>query len=330
MHFHFHFHLQKKAAAGSPFGIGSDLAGSVRAPAFYNGIFGHKPSPYVVSFDGIWPDISGQPAMLHSSTTGPMCRFACDLLPMLKIMAGDKAKELRLDEPVDLSKINYFYQENDGGGNFVLPVEHDIQKAMEKVVQHFQNGLGANVQRIHLEKLRYSMSIWDAHVRVNKEYAFDYAMANFKGRADPIAELLKWSVGLSKHTAPALWYGIYQRFAIQHGSPTHQSRLNDLDSLKQKFDEMLGDNGVLIYPVHSTVAPYHNETILMGLHFGYQAIVNALGYASTAVPLGLGPTEGLPIGLQVIAKRNQDRLCLAVACELERVFGGWVAPEIIA
>lgn len=33
-----------QAAAGSPFGIGSDIGGSIRMPAFFNGIFGHKPT----------------------------------------------------------------------------------------------------------------------------------------------------------------------------------------------------------------------------------------------------------------------------------------------
>lgn len=89
---------------------------------------------------------------------------------MLKIMAGDdRVKELQLDEPVNLSQINYFYQENDGGGHFVFPVEYDIQKAMEKVVQYFQNNLGANVQRTKFKKLKYSMSMWDAHVRENED-----------------------------------------------------------------------------------------------------------------------------------------------------------------
>lgn len=62
----------------------------------------------------------------------------------------------------------------------------------------------------------------------------------------------------------------------------------------------------------------------------YCAIFNVLGFPSTAIPLGIGKDEGLPIGIQVVAKHNQDRLCLAVANELERAFGGWIAPEIIA
>ena len=47
------------AAAGSPFGIGSDVGGSIRMPAFFNGIFGHKPSTGLVSNKGQIPVATG-------------------------------------------------------------------------------------------------------------------------------------------------------------------------------------------------------------------------------------------------------------------------------
>lgn len=47
---------------------------------------------------------------------------------------------------------------------------------------------------------------------------------------------------------------------------------------------------------------------------------------ATQVPLGLSENSGLPLGIQVVATRNRDRDCLAVAAELERAFGGWQAP----
>ena len=37
-------------------------------------------------------------------------------------------------------------------------------------------------------------------------------------------------------------------------------------------------------------------------------------------------SKGMPLGIQVVAAKNCDRLCLAVAEELEKEFGGWVAP----
>jgi len=54
---------------------------------------------------------------------------------------------------------------------------------------------------------------------------------------------------------------------------------------------------------------------------------NIIGFPAVHVPMGLN-REGMPIGVQVIAAPYQDRLCLAVAKELEMAFGGWVPPSI--
>lgn len=117
------------AAAGAVIGVGSDIGGSIRMPCFFNGIFGHKPTPGkiklkiksthifvvfwqnqtqylhsnildymddnyyvsvgVVSCDHQYPPVSGRQVEYLSS--GPMCRYAEDLKPMLKIMAGPNA-----------------------------------------------------------------------------------------------------------------------------------------------------------------------------------------------------------------------------------------------
>ena len=45
----------------------------------------------------------------------------------------------------------------------------------------------------------------------------------------------------------------------------------------------------------------------------------------TEVPLGLSE-RGLPLGVQVAAGIDRDHVSIAVALELERVFGGWVPP----
>ncbi|XP_008486264.1 fatty-acid amide hydrolase 2-A-like isoform X3 [Diaphorina citri] len=55
-------------------------------------------------------------------------------------------------------------------------------------------------------------------------------------------------------------------------------------------------------------------------------LANVIGFPSTNVPLGLG-SNGLPVGLQVMAGPNQDRLCLAVAKKLEDIFYGWTMPN---
>ena len=111
-----------QGSACSPFGIGSDIGGSIRMPAFFNGIFGHKPTRYVVNNLGQYPSpYSEEQASMLSC--GPMVRYAVDLKPMLKVIVRkEKLPDLRLDEPVDISKLKVFYQENDQGGHMVSPV----------------------------------------------------------------------------------------------------------------------------------------------------------------------------------------------------------------
>ena len=52
---------------------------------------------------------------------------------------------------------------------------------------------------------------------------------------------------------------------------------------------------------------------------------NLAGVPVTEVPLGLSDS-GLPLGVQVAAGLDRDHVSIAVALELERVFGGWVPP----
>lgn len=316
------------AAAGSPIGIGSDVGGSVRMPAFFNGIFGHKPSALIVSNKGQWPEVVNS-VEDYALTLGPMCRFACDLNPMLKIMAGDNAHLLSLDTPVNLSSLKYFYQEDDGGELFVSPVDHDIRIAMDKVMRHVENGLSVKPKLVHFDKLRHSLELWEESINADINMDFEYELTNKQERINPYTELLKWCIGKSKQTIPAIVYVIKYRWGTDFDSPKHRTLVNECDELRREFEEILGDNGVFVYPTQPTVAPYHNEPIVRWPNHSYTGIFNSLGFPSTAVPLGIGPTERLPVGIQVVANRNQDRLCLAVASELERVFGGWVAPEIV-
>lgn len=316
-----------QAAAGSPLGIGSDIGGSIRMPAFFNGIFGHKPSQSIVSLKGQWP-MPNSDELRSFLCIGPMSRFASDLKPLLKVIAGTNADKLKLDEPVNLAKLKYYYQENDGGGNLISPVDHDIRLAMDKIIKYLQVTLKAKPQRVKLPKLRESIAIWLGNMKDSGENSgFDYKLTNMTGRLNPYIELVKWVIGASKHTFIALITVITEKWGVKHGSPEYYEQVQKRDDLKREFQDMLGTDGIFIYPAHPTVAPYHNEPLIRPFNFSYTAIINVLGLPSTAVPLGIGQ-EGVPLGVQIVANINQDRLCLAVANELERAFGGWVAPTI--
>lgn len=318
-----------QGACASPFGLGSDIGGSIRMPAFFNGVFGHKPSMNIVSNTGQFPIpfCDEQNSFLG---IGPMCRYAVDLKPVLKIIAGDKARLLRLDEPVDLDNIRYFYQVGDGGGLLVSPMDADQTEAMNKVVKHLDNTAVHKPKKLDIEEFKQSTAIWFANMRDNSGKGFAHQMANMDGNIDCWTELLKCFVGMSKHTFVGIVTSIVDSKSIKYGGSKHRYLVEKRNKLRAQIEKLLGEDGVLLYPTHPTVAPYHNEPLTRSINFSYTAIFNCLGFPSTAVPLGLGAKEGLPTGVQVVANFNQDRLCLAVAAKLERAFGGWVPPRINA
>lgn len=313
-----------QSASGSPLGLGSDIGGSIRMPAFFNGIFGHKPSKGIVSTAGQWPQPTGE---LHNFLgIGPMSRYASDLRPVLRIIAGDRARDLRLNDPVDLRKIRVFYQFNDGGGDFISTVDDDLADAIDQVAQHFNSICTQKAQRQQIKLLRKSAGIWWGNMKQPPgPESFEWLITNMQRPINPYWELCKWPWGASNHTLIAILTALSDGMGVRYGSKQHEQLVQQKEQLQAEFHQMLGDDGVFVYPTHPTVAPYHHEPIARAFNFSYTAIVNVLGLPSTAVPMGIG-SEGLPLGVQVIANHNQDRLCLAVAEELERRFGGWKEP----
>ena len=72
-------------SGGSPLGLGADIGGSIRLPAFFNGVFGLKPSPGVVPSTGQFPTTHTEIAA-QMLTIGPIVRRGEDLWPMKKAM----------------------------------------------------------------------------------------------------------------------------------------------------------------------------------------------------------------------------------------------------
>lgn len=188
-----------QGAAGSPFGIGSDIGGSIRMPAFFNGVFGHKPSKFIVSNKGQFPTpvTSDQDSFLG---IGPLCRRAEDLLPLLKTIAGAKASDLNLDEPVDVTKLNFFYQDNDMGSVGVSPVNNEIKALFNKIALHLEKAHGIKAKKVAIERFRKSAPIWLANMKSPNGPSFQEQLANLNGTINPYLELIKWCFRKSDYT----------------------------------------------------------------------------------------------------------------------------------
>ncbi|CAH0564319.1 unnamed protein product [Brassicogethes aeneus] len=317
-----------QAAALSAFGIGSDIGGSIRMPSFFNGVFGHKPSPLTVPNHGQYPQPITEEQNIFLGI-GPMCRRAEDLTPILKVIANKSHLEMmRLDEPVDIQKVRFFYQESDTDSFLVSPVAQEIKDLFPKICIYLNKAHGIKASKVSFKSFGKSAPLWFANMKAPSGPKFKDQLANLDGTINPYVELLKWTLGMSQHTFVALATCLADKTGCKYGDSDHQKLVSMRNDLKNDILDLIGDDGVFIYPTHPTSAPYHNEPIFKPFNFSYTGIMNILGVPATHIPMGLDK-NGLPIGVQVIAKPNNDRLCLAVAREFEKAFGGWEPPSTV-
>lgn len=310
-------------AGASPFGLGSDIGGSIRMPAFFNGVFGHKPTGGLIPSTGQFPRSEG--AALRYYATGPLCRRAEDLAPLTQIMAGPDGRDescrediALLDTPVDVSKLRVYVIDTN---NFIDPTP-EIRDGVRRAA-HALSQRGCQVERIHIEDLKHSFEIWSSMLGSSDGPTFSELLG--EGTPIPVMrELRRWFGRQSPHTLPALALALSEKIT-KYATGRVEQMIEKGNKLREELVDLLGDDAVLLYPPFPEVAPRHLHPLYKPAHFVYTGIFNVMELPSTQVPLGLSD-ELLPLGVQVVARHGQDHLSLAVAKELEDIFGGWIAP----
>jgi fatty acid amide hydrolase 2 len=170
--------------------------------------------------------------------------------------------------------------------------------------------------------LRYSFEIWSAAMAARNSQSFSELLGNGR-RTRGGLELLKWAARRSPHTLPAIGLAMLER--IGEVAPRRTARALALGrELERQIVDAIGD-GVMLYPSFPTPAPRHYHPLRSPFQFVYTGIINVMHLPATQVPLGLG-SEGLPLGVQIVAGPARDHISVAVAQLLEREFGGWVTP----
>lgn len=310
-------------SGGSPFGLGSDIAGSIRVPAFFNGVFGHKPSAGVVSNSGQWPSTAGSASELL--VTGPLARRAEDLMPVLRVIAGpdgedEMVREVTLGDPAGISIEGLDVMISRDAWYF--SPDREILDARERAAGALA-AMGARVRDVELKDLRRALGLT--------------LMALANGGGETLSQMLTPSgaqpVTLRsmlrdrrvKHTWPTIFLMAGETVLGNSSEKSVRKQLAAGRALANEFNDMLGD-GVLLHPPHSRVAPRHGSTIPRPWSVAPTAMFNLTGSPVTQTPLGLG-AAGLPLGVQVVAALDRDHVAIAAAMALERAFGGWISPE---
>lgn len=307
-------------AGASPFGLGADVGGSIRLPAFFNGVFGHKPTPGIVPNTGQVPLPQGQ--MNYNCVTGPLARRGGDLWPLLGILAGADGRDpacrdgALVGHParVRLQDLHVLDIAWDGRRR----VDPELA-ASQRAAAHWLREQGARVSRPQPALLKRAFEIWSAMMKATQPEPFAEQLG--QGQRIPLLqEILRLPLKRTPHTVPALGLAALETLG---GSLSRYEA--QADELRGELLELLGDDGVILYPPYTRPAPRHDRPLLRPFDFAYCGLINVLGLPSTQVPLGLG-REGLPLGVQVVGAPGQDARTIAVACALERAFGGWRPP----
>uniref|UniRef100_A0A023GDQ2 Putative lipid particle n=1 Tax=Amblyomma triste TaxID=251400 RepID=A0A023GDQ2_AMBTT len=306
------------ASAGSLVGLGTDIGGSVRIPAAYCGIFSHKPTAGVVPNTGLLPDVGDN--MRIYNCVGPMVRFSEDLPLLLKVLAGSTAEEIKLSEEVDIKGLKVFFTETEGSLYFSR-VTSEARQAVRKVKRHLQEVVGSEIHPLRVPELQYALITWFKFSAAREPQFMELNDGNvFVG-------ILRSLVGAGRHTLAML---ISNKLAAALRFTRRQDAeefLDSVDAVRERLEKVLGDNGVLIVPAEPSTAPYHHQDLLFFDSPGMANLFSILKMPATACPV-MKAANGLPLAVQVVAKRGNDRLCLAVAKEIERHFGGWIQPGI--
>jgi len=299
------------AARCSPGGVGSDGGGSIRIPAHFCGIVGLKPTPGRISTVGHRPGegVSG------ISVAGPMARSVADLRILFDVLAGFDDRD-PLSAPVPfrepgLSDLRIGVMEQ----FFDIPVQACVRRAVTHAAEAF-GGMGFSVEEFRPEGIERAPNLW----------SFFFSELPARGMKDRIAgreQEAHWTYTENLDRAldrpPASAWQLVESLATR-------------DAMRRRLIEQMRRVPVLLMPVSSVVAFPHRErrfateTKPVGL---FQAMMpsttfNVLGFPALTVPFGKS-AEGLPVGVQLVARPWEEELLLELGVRLEAVRG--LSPE---
>lgn len=306
---------------GSPFGIASDIGGSIRIPALFCGVFGHKPSAGLVPTTGNYPPSTGENGRMLG--IGPLARRAEDLMAILRIIAGPDGedrftRQIALGDPgsVSLDGLRVVLAQDTS----LRPVGREQHDARERAAGALA-ATGAKLERVSLRSWRRALLPFLATLQDGSDKSTAELLAEAGVTAPTLGGLLH---PRGPHTVPTR-LTLLPELLPQSRDSAGAKRLIDRGSgLSRELIEAIGD-GVLLTPVHARPAPRHGRTVGRPWLLIPAAVFNLAGTPVTEVPLGRS-RNGLPLGVQVAAGPGRDHVSIAVALELERAFDGWQRP----
>jgi amidase len=287
------------AACGSPMGLGSDAAGSVRVPAAFCGIASIKPTSGRLPRTGHMPPAGGWIEALWQ--IGPMARRVEDLIAVMPLLAGaDGFDYTSPDMPLgDACSVTVRELRT------AFCVEGaDAQVA--ETVRAAARTIGAVEARPACLSAAYEleMKLLGADGGESlREYLAEIGSSETHGLLDG------WLAKLETYQTDAAGLGRYW---------------NEWDAYRAEMTAWARDYDVLLCPAYAHAGLRHGESIVDANFrgFAHTMAFNVAGWPAAVVRCGTS-REGLPIAVQVAAAPWREDVVLAAAAQLECAMGGW-------
>jgi amidase len=306
--------------------VGSDIGGSIRVPAHFCGLFGHKPTLDLVSLQGHIP--GGNPGLPDFSTLlavgGPLARSAQDLLAALKVLGGPsgwdaKAWKWQMPEPRARSlkdfRVGYVIDDP------IAPPTPEVKALLENAIDKLGRA-GAKM------KPGWPEGFKPAELLANYEFMLEAFL--FSTAPPEEQERLRKTVG---DMAAGKNSGAMSSFA-----GWQQQNIRRL-AYRAQWQAYFNQVDVFLSPVAFTAAfphdhsePQEQRTIATSAgprHYmdmlNWIASATLTGCPATVAPAGRTP-QGLPMGIQIMGPFWEDATPITFADLLSKEVGGFAAP----
>ena len=298
------------ATGMSPLGLGNDIGGSVRNPAFCCGVVGLRPTmgrvPFASAVDPIDPPMCGQ----LMATDGPLARTVADVRLALEILNGahwrsPTSVDVPMASAAPMRRVAAIVDSTAFGS-----VDPSVRDAVHVAGAALETA-GWDVEHVELPELASVNEMWMRIMCADLELMIPAVREIVSA---PVIDLLEQHLGvydLSAMPMSAVW-------PVRH-------------RLMRVWTEWFQRYPVVVTPVWPEQAFPADADIDRGIDYVVRMLqfvtpAPLLGLPAIAVPTGVH--DGLPVGVQVQADRWRDCWCIDAAEAIESVCGALTPPEL--
>jgi len=323
------------AAGLTPLELGSDIGGSIRNPAHFCGVYGHKPSHAIIPLRGHIPPPPGGLSEPDLAVAGPLARTPEDLALALDVLAGpdpDSARGWQLKLPEarhrELSEYRAAVWLDDPAAP---PLSNEVRESLEAAIQQVERA-GVKVDR----KARPDFDVATAH----EVYLLLLQSVVGAGLPEPVRAQLREQAAELDPDDKSIEAVSARGVVLDHRGWLAANEVRN--RVRAAWSDFYREFDVVLCPVKSITAFPHDHSPIMSRTIEIDSTAHPYfsqlfwaGFAvasylpATVVPTGPG-SSGLPVGLQIMGPYLEDRTPLLFARLLADVLGRFQAPPDFA